>query len=560
MEKIENSTPELIRKSRKKEIMDEIVKDWESQNGPMYRLPTFNEVNYKRHLGEEIEGNETRMTDKATEFYFDVFDAGENSVVTQAERELLKRYPEYQEKPEVIESVESESVSEKNEQDDNEVKAVRIGAAQSMEELLDVIYQVGGVQGKLEYFDPGKIEMIIEMIKNKEAGITVEYLTRGAGLRQKVIEILSKENNENIENDKPTESIQPVESIEEVDDKRELQNFVAEEEMKEELDDEEKQKKIKNDVVSQLLRERGYDGDLDFKYTINVLIGGNKDGLGSIPTPRSFDSYNDLLDYIKNNNQNKFVTEKTSGHEFIKIDTKFGDSVEKWINDNPEKSGDIFGDVEYVNAKIWLGDDTWTGEHYGKYYVEHPERDENFYSFINTDVQKLDKDLVKDGEAYRKEFSNTGVVKRFFTGVARKVGEIFDINSLASVGKKAEYRYRNTLGRKIDLITSLKIRDIKNGRISYEEKQRYDKVSYEEVEPTLRMIMNAKRNSRLISKEEADDFEMKMLDIKKDLPNIDLTWSLLIQRGLVDGMDENLIREKIKKEIEVDMEKIGQGI
>jgi hypothetical protein len=47
------------------------------------------------HVGKRWVGGFTKMTDAANEFYFDHKNMGQNSVPTQAERILLKRFPEY---------------------------------------------------------------------------------------------------------------------------------------------------------------------------------------------------------------------------------------------------------------------------------------------------------------------------------------------------------------------------------------------------------------------------------------------------------------------------------
>ncbi len=207
MENRESISPEVIRESRKKEIVDEIVKDWEAKNGSMYQPLTRAEIEWKNNLGIQVKPNETRMTDRATDFYFDPMGGGQNAVTTRAEQELLKRYPEYSE--DEAREIENEVL--------NPLAKADVDSVQNFDQLMEIIDRSDGVKGTQEDFynkeGKDKLKMIINMVRNKESydgtEIDIQYVTRTAGLRDKVHELLQAKD-ESFKNDDETQPIVPV--------------------------------------------------------------------------------------------------------------------------------------------------------------------------------------------------------------------------------------------------------------------------------------------------------------------------------------------------------------
>lgn len=95
-------TPEEIKEERRMGIIKELEKEWEAKNGPMERPMTKAEIEETKSWeiinGRKWDGGTTRMTDAASEFFFDHRGMGKNSVPRQAEKMLVERYPEYAEK------------------------------------------------------------------------------------------------------------------------------------------------------------------------------------------------------------------------------------------------------------------------------------------------------------------------------------------------------------------------------------------------------------------------------------------------------------------------------
>jgi hypothetical protein len=74
----------------------------------------------------------------------------------------------------------------------------------SISELFDLIDKSEGVQGSQEFFEKDKLKMIIQMVQNGELGY--EYITRSAGIRQKVFDILNYEDIQEVDFVAPIET------------------------------------------------------------------------------------------------------------------------------------------------------------------------------------------------------------------------------------------------------------------------------------------------------------------------------------------------------------------
>lgn len=86
------------------------------------------------------------------------------------------------------------------EDDSKKLRKEDVQQVKSFDELLELINHTDGVYGSKEYFEADKLKMIIEMVRNKETydgqEIGIEYVTRSAGLRDKVAELLGYKNEE----------------------------------------------------------------------------------------------------------------------------------------------------------------------------------------------------------------------------------------------------------------------------------------------------------------------------------------------------------------------------
>ena len=91
-------TAEELKEERRHAIISEIIKEWESKNGPIERPKTFLEIEAAKYSagrdGKEWDGSTTTLTDKGADFYF-AFKGG-LSVPELADSILVKRFPEYQ--------------------------------------------------------------------------------------------------------------------------------------------------------------------------------------------------------------------------------------------------------------------------------------------------------------------------------------------------------------------------------------------------------------------------------------------------------------------------------
>lgn len=99
---VKEKTPEEIKEERRMGVIKELEKEWETKNGPMERPMTKTEIEGTKSWeiinGRKWDGGTTRMTDAASEFFFDHRGMGKNSVPGRADKILAERYPEYAEK------------------------------------------------------------------------------------------------------------------------------------------------------------------------------------------------------------------------------------------------------------------------------------------------------------------------------------------------------------------------------------------------------------------------------------------------------------------------------
>ena len=96
-------SPEQLRAERRTAIIKELEEEWEARNGPMERQMTQAEIRnlsaWETMHGREWDGGTKRMTDAASEFYFDHRGMGKNSVPKRADKILVERFPEYANRP-----------------------------------------------------------------------------------------------------------------------------------------------------------------------------------------------------------------------------------------------------------------------------------------------------------------------------------------------------------------------------------------------------------------------------------------------------------------------------
>lgn len=99
---VKEKTPEEIKEGRRMGIVKELEKEWEAKNGSMERSMTKAAIEGTKSWeiinGRKWDGGTTRMTDAASEFFFDHRGMGKNSVPGRAAKILAERYPEYAEK------------------------------------------------------------------------------------------------------------------------------------------------------------------------------------------------------------------------------------------------------------------------------------------------------------------------------------------------------------------------------------------------------------------------------------------------------------------------------
>jgi hypothetical protein len=99
---VKEKSPEEIKEERRMGIVKELEKEWETKNGPMERPMTKAEIEGTKSWeiinGRKWDGGTTRMTDAASEFFFDHRGMGKNSVPGRADKILAERFPEYAQK------------------------------------------------------------------------------------------------------------------------------------------------------------------------------------------------------------------------------------------------------------------------------------------------------------------------------------------------------------------------------------------------------------------------------------------------------------------------------
>jgi hypothetical protein len=114
---VKEKTPKEIKEERRMGIIKEIEKEWEAKNGPMERPMTKAEIEGTKSWeiinGRKWDGGTTRMTDSASEFFFDHRGMGKSSVSSKADRILAERFPEYAKKIEQPPQEEQEKTEEK---------------------------------------------------------------------------------------------------------------------------------------------------------------------------------------------------------------------------------------------------------------------------------------------------------------------------------------------------------------------------------------------------------------------------------------------------------------
>lgn len=115
---IKEKSPEKIREERRMEIIKELEREWEEQNGPMNKPFSESEIAKNKEMakswGEEWDGRTTTLTEKANEFFFDHQGFGKNSVPSQADKILADRFPEYAQKTEQPKQNPTKKTAERN--------------------------------------------------------------------------------------------------------------------------------------------------------------------------------------------------------------------------------------------------------------------------------------------------------------------------------------------------------------------------------------------------------------------------------------------------------------
>lgn len=121
-------TPEEIKEERRTEIIKEIEKKWEAENGSMSRPLSPEEIEKNKERakawGEKWDGRTTQMTEEASEYFFDHKGMGKSSVPNLADKILAERFPEYAQEAKKHETAEKTKIYD-NPEDDPVVEKMR---------------------------------------------------------------------------------------------------------------------------------------------------------------------------------------------------------------------------------------------------------------------------------------------------------------------------------------------------------------------------------------------------------------------------------------------------
>ncbi len=111
-------------------------------------------------------------------------------VESQDKTEIKTEAPKKEKPKSAVELAMEKTQIVADEYNEKKLKKEDIAKAKYIDDLLAAIDSSEGLQGSREYFDKGKLRMIVEMVRDGKLGY--EYLTRSGGLRQKVFDILNK--------------------------------------------------------------------------------------------------------------------------------------------------------------------------------------------------------------------------------------------------------------------------------------------------------------------------------------------------------------------------------
>jgi hypothetical protein len=151
-----------------------------------------------------------------------------------------------------------------NEYNETKLKKEDIDSAQSIEELISKIEASEGLQGSQEYFDKDTLKMIIEKVQSGE--LSIDYVTRSGGLRQKVFDLIGQQErvDTNIEDTEELEQSGEVEELDEAEDVEDEQEDVEQEQEQESEPEQESELVFKDlEYYSDLYFVKKIDEDID---------------------------------------------------------------------------------------------------------------------------------------------------------------------------------------------------------------------------------------------------------------------------------------------------------
>jgi hypothetical protein len=126
----------------------------------------------------------------------------------------------------------------------------------------------------------------------------------------------------------------------------------------------EQQRKIDSDPTRQFLREQGFEGDPKVTYSLDVLTAKNAQGM-NLPGNKSFDNFEDLQDFIKNNPDTLTQQQKERMKEGVSpFKTNYDQSVSDWAGKLPPEKAQQLGSAF----------DKFTGEKFDPRKWENRER------------------------------------------------------------------------------------------------------------------------------------------------------------------------------------------